>query len=74
MDLKGGRWAQSSLAFKSMASEGGVLCYRAVVEPVSVEYKIVIILAESLKFLPQVDLGLRYIEKYSFPIFFVING
>ena len=43
------------------------VCYRAVVPNgltfFSVEYKIFIILAELLKSLPHVDLGLRYIEE-----------
>ena len=44
------------------------------VDLVSVEYKTFNIVAESLKFLPQVDLGLSYIEQYFMLTFFVING
>ena len=53
---------QSSLAFKLLPLEGWVW-YRALIpNPFPVEYKMFIILAESLKFLQQVNLGLRYIE------------
>ena len=62
--------AQIFLAFKFLASEGWV-CHKAVVPNgrlffLSVEYKIFIILAESLNFLPHVDLGLRNIKNMFF--------
>ena len=45
------------------------------VDPFFVAYKIFIILAESLKFLPQVDLGLGYTEfENNFFLDVVING
>ena len=44
------------------------------VDPFSVEYKIFIVLAESLKLLTQVEFGLRYIERRIYIFYVVING
>ena len=68
--------SRSSLALKFLACEN-LVCYRAVVpndRTFSVEYKTFNVVADMLKKIPLVIIGLSYIEQYFYNKNVVING